>query len=101
MRRNHHPYVSSTYINGYIKDQPLRQMNDGEVLKEFIKFNNTMGRKSLDHNSHKVVTSRKSIQGQWDSNTWDRNPQHEIENIKQIPSHQLPEPIVKEIPLYK
>jgi len=20
MRRNHHPYVSSTYINGYIKD---------------------------------------------------------------------------------
>ena len=24
MRRNTHPYISSTYINGYIKEQPLR-----------------------------------------------------------------------------
>ena len=26
MKRNHHPYMSSTYINGYVKDQPLRSM---------------------------------------------------------------------------
>jgi large subunit ribosomal protein L43 len=33
MRRNHHPYISSTYINGYVKDQPLRNMKDEEVLQ--------------------------------------------------------------------
>ena len=29
--RNHHPYMSSTYMNGYVKDQPLRNMLDEEV----------------------------------------------------------------------
>lgn len=28
MRRNHHPYMSSTYVNGYVKDQPLRSMEE-------------------------------------------------------------------------
>lgn len=28
MRRNHHPYMSSTYINGYVKDQPLRSFEE-------------------------------------------------------------------------
>lgn len=63
MRRNHHPYISSTYINGYVKDQPLRNMDDEEVLDEFIKFNNAMGRVALKHNSIKVSSTNKSIQG--------------------------------------
>jgi len=24
LKRGNHPYMSSTYINGYVKDQPLR-----------------------------------------------------------------------------
>ncbi len=35
LRRGHHPYVSSTYVNGYVKDQPLRGMEEDHVLQEF------------------------------------------------------------------
>lgn len=101
MRRNHHPYVSSTYINGFVKDQPLRQMGEEEVLDQFKKFNQTFGRSSLDHNSKKVVTSNSSIQGEWNSDTFDRNPKHEMEFIHQIPGQPLPEPVQREIPLHK
>jgi len=31
MRRGHHPYMSSTYLNGYVKDQPLLNMENEEV----------------------------------------------------------------------
>lgn len=31
MRRGHHPYMSSTYVNGYVKDQPLRNMEIDQV----------------------------------------------------------------------
>jgi large subunit ribosomal protein L43 len=63
MKRGHHPYMSSTYINGYVKDQPLRNMEDNQVMDEFVKFNNAHGRKALQHNSVKVVGYKKSIQG--------------------------------------
>ena len=32
LKRGHHPYMSSTYINGYVKDQPLRNNSDEEVF---------------------------------------------------------------------
>lgn len=32
LKRGHHPYMSSTYINGYVKDQPLRNHSDEEVF---------------------------------------------------------------------
>lgn len=35
MRRGNHPYMSSTYINGYVKDQPLRNMKDEEIGEQF------------------------------------------------------------------
>jgi hypothetical protein len=65
MRRGKHPYLSSTFINGYIKDQPLLNMNEEEIHDEFVKFNNAFGRSALEHNAHKVATSSKSIQGEW------------------------------------
>jgi len=44
LKRGYHPYMSSTYINGYVKDQPLRNMEEEQVYKEFIKFNSAFGR---------------------------------------------------------
>jgi hypothetical protein len=61
MKRGHHPYMSSTYINGYVKDQPLRSMEEGQVNREFIKFSQALGRAALKHNSIKVISSKKSI----------------------------------------
>ena len=62
--------MSSTYINGYVKDQPLKNLLDDEVFSEFRKFNESFGRKALKHNSKKVVSTQKSIQGEWTNNLW-------------------------------
>lgn len=70
MKRGNHPYMSSTYINGYVKDQPLRNMENNDVLQEFIKFNSAFGRSALKHNSIKVISAKKSIQGEWTDNLW-------------------------------
>ena len=40
MKRNHHPYISATYINGYVKDTPLRNLPEEEVLGYLKKANN-------------------------------------------------------------
>jgi hypothetical protein len=61
MKRGHHPYVSSAYINGYVKDQPLKNMENEEVEGEFIKFNNAFGRPALEHNKPRVESAKKSI----------------------------------------
>lgn len=89
MRRNHHPYMSSTYINGYVKDQPLRSMQDLEILDEFQKFNSTFGRTSLKHNSIKVSSFSKSIQGGWQANLWQTYPKHTMELKKALPYVEL------------
>ena len=80
MKRGHHPYLSSTYINGYIKDQPLRNMEEEEILEEFVKFNDSMGRKALHHNDNKVATEVKSIQGEWNYDTFNTFPKHMLEH---------------------
>ena len=62
MRRNHHPYMSSTYINGYVKDQPLRNKTGEEVLAWFTKVNKEFGRRAINHNGRENLTeSRESI----------------------------------------
>jgi hypothetical protein len=86
LRRGQHPYMSSTYINGYVKDQPLRNMEQDQVSEEFIKFNNAMGRAALKHNSIKVMSSKKSIQGEWHDNLWEQYPKHLLEQQREIPS---------------
>lgn len=35
LKRNFHPYMSSTYVNGYVKDQPLRSL-EPEVVIEWL-----------------------------------------------------------------
>lgn len=85
LKRGHHPYMSSTYINGYVKDQPLRNMEGEEVLDHFDKFNNALGRSALQHNSNKVMTSKPSIQGEWRDNLWQQYPKHMLETVKEIP----------------
>lgn len=78
--------MSSTYINGYVKDQPLRNMEMDQIYREFIKFNQAMGRKALNHNSIKVIGSKKSIQGMWHENLWSQYPKHLLEKKSEQPS---------------
>ena len=40
-RRGRHPYISSSYINGYIKDQTLRNMSPEEILEKFFSMRNS------------------------------------------------------------
>ena len=61
LKRGHHPYASATYINGYVKDQPLRNMDQELVMDNFEKFNESFGRSALTHNSIKVSGSRPSV----------------------------------------
>jgi len=40
-KRGHHPYLNATYINGFVKDQPLRNYEVEEILKEFMRVRNS------------------------------------------------------------
>ena len=85
LRRGQHPYMSSTYVNGYVKDQPLRNLHEEDVKDQFVKFNSALGRMALKHNSVKVMSSKKSIQGEWTDNLWKQYPKHELEMQREIP----------------
>lgn len=84
MRRNHHPYMSSTYINGYNKEQSLRNFTQTEVVEWLKKVNNEYGRRPLRHNSAKVQTERHSIQGVWNDTMWNQYPKHMMDTMKRI-----------------
>jgi hypothetical protein len=89
--------MSSTYVNGYVKDQPLRNLPEEEVLAQFTKFNSTFGRKALLHSSKKVVSANKSIQGPWRDNMWNNYPKHMLEHKRKIPYVEMPDVQLKEI----
>ena len=40
MKRNKHPYLSATFINGFVKDIPLKSKTIEEVMHEFHRVNN-------------------------------------------------------------
>ena len=40
-KRGAHPYITATYINGYIKDQTLRNFDIQGVLNEFFRVRNS------------------------------------------------------------
>jgi len=78
VQRGIHPTLSSTYINGYLKEQPLRNLKSNEVLDEFFRARNScknliqaivnlifqiVGRKHLPHSGKRVYGNVKSIQG--------------------------------------
>ena len=89
MRRGRHPYLSATYINGYVKDQPLRNCTKSEVHTQIEKMWNTMGRKALKHNTYEVSQGNPSIQGRWHDNLWSKYPKHEIEKRRPKPEFKL------------
>ena len=59
VKRNFHPYMSSTYVNGYVKDQPLRNKTSEEVLTWFEKVNREFGRRPMKHNGTENLTQSK------------------------------------------
>ena len=94
MRRNHHPYMSSTYINGYIKDQPLKNMSEKEVISSFEKVNKEFGRRAQRHAGNKnLTTETKSIQGEWTNTLWEQFPKH-----MQQPKIEMPYSVVMPYP---
>ena len=48
-------------------------------------MNSEFGRRALKHNTDKVVTETKSIQGQWTETTWGEKTKHMMENKRDIP----------------
>jgi len=62
-RNGNHPYITSKYINGYIKDIPLRNADPQEVEHMITKARNSFGRKALSHAGPKVFSTKPSIQG--------------------------------------
>ena len=87
MRRNHHPYMSSTYINGYVKDQSLRNLAEEEIISWFQKVNSEFGRRPQKHSGDKNLTNeRTSIQGVWTNTLWNQYPKHMLEVKREIPT---------------
>ena len=78
--------MSSTYINGYVKDQTLRNKTSEEVLTWFKKVNKEFGRRPMKHNGIENLTqSKESIQGKWHETMWNQYPKHLMEPKIHIP----------------
>ena len=93
MRRNHHPYMASTYVNGYVKEQPLRNMALDQIMHYMTKVSQEYGRKPLKHNNGNVIMQEtKSVQGQWQDNMWNHYPKHFMEPTVVIP---VDRPLIK------
>ncbi len=61
MRRNHHPYVSAVFINGYTKDVPLRKVMMEDFMWEIDRLNKQYGRRALKNNIVRASHSNKSV----------------------------------------
>ena len=89
MKRGYHPYMSATYINGYVKDVPLRNLHDEQILGLFKQMYTSMGRKALKHSQEEVSKDIISIQGKWHDDLFNKYPKHELEVRKKIPEFDL------------
>ena len=85
MKRGKHPYMSATYINGYVKDIPLRNLEEDLIIGWVDRAYNSMGRKALKHNIAEVSSDHPSIQGKWHDELWNKYPKHEMEKKRMIP----------------
>ncbi|KRX01486.1 Thioredoxin-like fold [Pseudocohnilembus persalinus] len=81
-RRNHHPYISSTYINGYVKDFPLLNLSEDDIIEALNRVKNQSGRKFLPHKGQRVYGTKKSVQGMWNENLWNKQPEVELEKLR-------------------
>lgn len=85
LKRNHHPFVTGAYLNGYLKDIPLRSLPPQEILTALHKLRNQLGRKSLEVSGPRVYHPVKSIQGKWMPNMFNTYPKAELETVYHIP----------------
>jgi hypothetical protein len=77
-KRNNHPYVRGAYINGYIKDVPLRNCKDNEIENVFKQMRNQFGTKAWKANGPRVYGAIESIQGKWKPNLFNKYPIAEL-----------------------
>ena len=85
MRRGKHPYFSAAYINGYVKDVPLRNLEEEKVIEMINRAYISMGRRPIRHNIQEVSKDNISIQGRWHDDLWNKFPKHEMEKKRRIP----------------
>ena len=85
-KRNHHPHIASSYINGYKKDVPLRNLAQEEVIDSLYGLRNQLGRKAFKVNGTRVMNSKQSIQGKWESNMFHKYPLAELSKTYEIPT---------------
>ena len=95
LRRGKHPYMSSTYINGYVKDVPLLNKDYASTMRHVKQVNSEFGRRPMRHNHNPVISSAASIQGLWDNDDkWNNYPKHLLEKKNEIPvSYVEPKPL--------
>ena len=95
MRRGQHPYFSSTYINGYVKDIPLRNKTHEETINHLLQTNSDWGHKAIKHSQNKILGGSRSIQGEWkNDDEWENYPKHMLEK-----KHEIPFAIVDPLPM--
>lgn len=89
LQRNQFPYMSCTYLNGFVKDFPLRKLNEEQIVDIMHRANNScktlslsVGRVPLKHNNDKVIGKNESIQGKWTPDLWNKGPEHELEWVR-------------------
>lgn len=89
VKRNYHPFVTGAYINGYLKDMPLRNMEEEEVMDSLNKLRNQLGRRAFALAGTRTYHPIKSIQGQWMPNMFNTFPKAELEKVHHIPRAHL------------
>eukprot|EP00343_Euplotes_focardii_P001018 CAMPEP_0205803884 /NCGR_PEP_ID=MMETSP0205-20121125/6636_1 /ASSEMBLY_ACC=CAM_ASM_000278 /TAXON_ID=36767 /ORGANISM="Euplotes focardii, Strain TN1" /LENGTH=122 /DNA_ID=CAMNT_0053072605 /DNA_START=167 /DNA_END=535 /DNA_ORIENTATION=+ len=107
MRRGRHPYFSATYINGYVREVALRNLEEELIVEKLQAVYTAFGRKPLRHSIYEVSKDNISIQGKWNDDLWGKYPKHEMENKRLIPTleeefhEDLPrEPKIRKLPKF-
>jgi large subunit ribosomal protein L43 len=85
IKRNHHPFVTGAYINGYLKDMPLRSYKEEEVIETLNSLRNQLGRRAFKVSGTRVYQPVQSVQGQWMPNMFNTFPKAELEKVHHIP----------------
>lgn len=61
-----------------------------------------VGRKALNHNGSKVISTQQSVQGLWTSNMFNTPPTHGILEFKSLPEYPIKESdVIREKPYVK
>lgn len=76
---------------------PVRSYSDKEVLEVFQSLRNQLGRSAFKVNGSRVFCSKKSIQGKWQPNMFNKYPISELSVTHEIPDVPM-EKIEKEDP---